>query len=595
MVRIIKHTLTARRGSIALCAAAMLLVSCNASLETVIVTVDHEEDAPVALRLVDLGRRRSDAESFVVPRSGDRDAPFRYRVARDGDGPLTIAAGARDGGASGLESPALTVVLEGDVAGGVVDIAAGEQVRRFHIDRIVAADATYEQFGRYHLVLPIPNSPVGPWEVEFIAAADSRGFHVRELHFSSRVPRFTVEPQGSPGGGAVYGDARMPVAISAAGVELTHLAAVVRDHTDGIRIWYTAEQSLFGDRATPPAGEIILSDLAIGVALRPGERSTIIRPLRYRRDAEGLAVTLPEGARVTAVEPVPLPGDPLEPVLIDLEELQQWPRELWRREEFGLFSWVDYPRILWTDHLSYDTQSAMFTRLAFFVEKRGFRGRLLTDEELAGRHGWNAHNYRPEGLADFFNTAERTDFLLNSAEEELLRIIVANRLLVEDPGAAPGSRWLPGSGGILSISQGSFPALRRLLTVHEAMHGVFYEEPRFREMSFNYWDNVLNPRERDFWEFFFSWMTYDPDDRYLMVNEFQSYILQQEERATNWYFGTQIAGRLRSAVPARVESINRFLADHPRTFTDAAAAFNQSLFEIAGMRGGDPFGLRLPR
>ena len=45
------------------------------------------------------------------------------------------------------------------------------------------------------------------------------------------------------------------------------------------------------------------------------------------------------------------------------------------------------------DTASYAVQARFFRRLAFYVEKQGYRGRLLTDAELGSRRGYNAHDY----------------------------------------------------------------------------------------------------------------------------------------------------------------------------------------------------------
>ena len=47
---------------------------------------------------------------------------------------------------------------------------------------------------------------------------------------------------------------------------------------------------------------------------------------------------------------------------------------------------------------------------------------LLSDTELAGKHGWNAHDYGPDGLASFFNAAAATRFPLDPEETLLLGI-----------------------------------------------------------------------------------------------------------------------------------------------------------------------------
>ena len=57
-------------------------------------------------------------------------------------------------------------------------------------------------------------------------------------------------------------------------------------------------------------------------------------------------------------------------------------------------------------------RTGFFRRLSYFVEKKGFRGSLMTNSELEGMHGWNAHDYRPEDLALFYTVADKQDFPL---------------------------------------------------------------------------------------------------------------------------------------------------------------------------------------
>ena len=129
------------------------------------------------------------------------------------------------------------------------------------------------------------------------------------------------------------------------------------------------------------------------------------------------------------------------------------------------------------DTADYATQSRLFRRLAFFVEKRGFRGRLLTDEDLAGRRGYNAHDYAAPDLARFFTLAQHEGVVLNEAELLLRDVAVMHGIVQPDPGGG----WRAGAGAILSISQASSPLLRDLLLRHEALHGLYFTHARYRE------------------------------------------------------------------------------------------------------------------
>jgi hypothetical protein len=349
---------------------------------------------------------------------------------------------------------------------------------------------------------------------------------------------------------------------------------------------------LFSRRDDRPAMLLELRNTAgesedLQVMLRPGRNRMVLRPALWGSSPTEVALGgIPEGVELLELRPLePPPENARVPIPTELAELLVYPQDAWREDDYELFSWSLYPEVLIVDSADYQVQAQFFRRLAFFVEKRGFQGTLLSDSDLANRHGWNAHNYNPEGLAAFYNAVAETDFPINAFEQELREIALENGLILQDDDGA----YVPGDGGVLAVSQESYPELRRLLVVHEAMHGVFYEEPGFRTRVFEYWDTVLTPREQGFWRDFFSWMSYSPDDRYLVVNEFQGYLLQQREAAVRWYFRTRVTGRLQNAYPNRREGFQRFLADHPRTFVDAGAAINQALYEESGMVGGDPF------
>jgi hypothetical protein len=280
------------------------------------------------------------------------------------------------------------------------------------------------------------------------------------------------------------------------------------------------------------------------------------------------------GAAAGAAVVAPIPAD-LATIL------SGYPRSAWRHADFEVFAWAAYPRVLVFDTADYATQARLFRRLAFFVEKRGFRGRLLRDAELAGRHGWNAHNYRPEGLAPFFTEAERQGLALNEEEQTLREILLANGIIrrVEDG-------YAPGDGGVLSISQSSYPLLRELLITHEAFHGVFYEENAFRDGVQDVWQG-LNDAERDYWRGLLGYMTYDPTDEYLMVNEFQAYLMQQTLDRVRGYLRGVLAPRYARARPNRRAEIERFLSEYPETFLRSAQAVEQILRSVSPLEAGE--------
>ena len=267
----------------------------------------------------------------------------------------------------------------------------------------------------------------------------------------------------------------------------------------------------------------------------------------------------------------PLPADPGAVLLYD--------PEFWRQPDYELFAWSRFPQILIMDTASYSVQSRFFKRLAFFVEKRGYRGRLVGDEEFAGLHGFNAHDYRAEDLARFFQKAREELFALNPEEELLKQILLANGI-VRDDGV-----FSPGKGGILSISRSSYPILRRHLLTHECAHGLFFSLPEFRKASFQAWDR-LSEQEQEFWKLFFRWVGYDTEDPYLIVNEYQAYLFQQPRSGVRYYFAVLTPSRLISSYPGQASWVQELIRSDPERFNRAFDYLETSLVEIAGVEGG---------
>jgi hypothetical protein len=324
-------------------------------------------------------------------------------------------------------------------------------------------------------------------------------------------------------------------------------------------------------------------DSAFEMRVRPGRHDVILYPDAEEVTAGRVVVrsAIP-GLSITGIAP-PEPYAAGEPLPADLGTILRYPTALWRSPDHELFRWTLYPQVLVIDTSDYATQARFFKRLAFFVEKEDFRGQLLTDEELAGRHGYNAHNYNGEGLAAFFTRAASTAFALTSEEELLREIVLAEGIIVRD-----GAGYAPGRGGILSVSQESkgFPGLRELLVTHEAYHGVYYGNAEYVSSIESLWDSLTQDEQR-FWLLLLDGMQYDTGDDYLITNEFQAYLLQQPVRSASWYFEVRSAGRLRRWKPAEASWIDAFLASSGDTFREQAERANALLFEHAGLVAGD--------
>jgi hypothetical protein len=229
------------------------------------------------------------------------------------------------------------------------------------------------------------------------------------------------------------------------------------------------------------------------------------------------------------------------PVSADPRVILDYPVEAWRDRRYEIFRWESFPSILILDTADYGVQDRLLKRLAFFVEKAGFRGRLSSDRELAGLHGWNAHDYRAEDLARFFDAAEKSGFPLLPEERELEAVLFDEGILLRD-----GDGIKSGEGAVISLSRESPGYLRELFMVHEGFHGLFFIDGAFRDFSRSRWEGLLPPARR-FILSFFDYQRYDINDEYLVINEFMAHCLQQPAPRAAVYFGQTLPARLSSS------------------------------------------------
>jgi predicted DCC family thiol-disulfide oxidoreductase YuxK len=286
---------------------------------------------------------------------------------------------------------------------------------------------------------------------------------------------------------------------------------------------------------------------------------------------------------VPSVFPRPIKGDPLFPII--------WPRENWRDPRFEIFSWDRYPSILIFDFADFAIQSRMLHRLAFYVEKAGFRGRLSHDYEIMHLHGWNAHNYRDYDLARFFDTARQTNFPLLDEEWELERILLNEGIIIKENG-----RIVPGEGAILSITRQSPGWLRYRFTAHEVFHGLYFRDEAFREFSRHRW-YAFSETGRRFLTAFLDSQQYDTNYEFLLINEFMGFTMQQSIIGAADYFGRHLPNVVLNtpyywAVPPRdpVTGTWPYLAD---IFTVEAEAFTDYVVRRWGLAAGRVWGFRV--
>lgn len=253
----------------------------------------------------------------------------------------------------------------------------------------------------------------------------------------------------------------------------------------------------------------------------------------------------------------------------------------WRCHDYEIYEWDRFPGVLFFDTIDYEVQADFFRRLAFFAEKVGFRGFILTDEQLGNMHGYHAHDYSAETLAAFFTKAMDMKNVLNE-RELLLRDILLQSGVIK----AESYSYVPGSGAVISISRESTAALRQSFIAHEAWHGIFFINEDFRNaVAAVYYtvDNNTMAFMKGFWASQ-PGLGYDPSDEFLMHNEFMAYIMQQPLGNVAQYF---VHCANRGTVIKAMPDLSRWVRENNgETFEDAAKIMNSYAYDNWGLSCG---------
>ena len=271
-----------------------------------------------------------------------------------------------------------------------------------------------------------------------------------------------------------------------------------------------------------------------------------------------------------------------KPIKTDPGLIIKWRMSNWRGNDYELFEWDRFPGILIFDTADYSIQDDFFRRLAYFVEKAGYRGRLLSDQELDGKHGYNAHDYKADDLARFFEKAREENFGLNAKEELLKQILLRNGVIKTDS----DGKFSAGEGAVISICRKSEEYLRRQFIAHEGWHGIFFTDSEFRNAVASIY-YTLDPRTKAYLVRYFQVtpsLNYDTKDEYLMKNEFMAYMLQQPVAQTGPYF-VKMASREHSQQLAKNEA-DYIIQTDAEGFTSAATLLDEYVSQRWNLNGG---------
>ena len=261
--------------------------------------------------------------------------------------------------------------------------------------------------------------------------------------------------------------------------------------------------------------------------------------------------------------------------------IPDWNEARWRNRDYEVFSWEEFPNVLIFDIRNYDVQDAFLKRLAFFAEKRGFKGTLQTDAAMKGMHGYNAHDYRTETLADFYNKATDENFPLGEKELLLKSILISNGLLSQD-----GAHVSANDGALISISRESPEYLRWQFLNHEGFHGVFFTHEELRAKMAEIY-NKMDYKSLEFVKSYYRVspeLDYDTTDLYLVQNELMAYTIQHKVSSVAPYY-KNLASRahVQKAIP---DLANYILDTNAAGFTAIAKEIDYFVNENYGLNAG---------
>lgn len=80
--------------------------------------------------------------------------------------------------------------------------------------------------------------------------------------------------------------------------------------------------------------------------------------------------------------------------------------------------------------------------------------------------------------------------------------------------------------------------------------------------------------------------SYNVSDEYLLINEFQAYLMQQKTELADSYFRGKINWML-GLKPHLVGEMRSLLANYGDTFTKSAELVENSAFSLTGIKAGD--------
>ncbi len=289
-----------------------------------------------------------------------------------------------------------------------------------------------------------------------------------------------------------------------------------------------------------------------------------------------------------------------------LYDMMHW-RAINPNDDYTVFRWQQYPNVLVFFFKDKQVQARYLKRLAFFVEKRGTRGSIMYDEQIAHRKGWGAHNYTIEDIRIFFekgrtqkfpridattgifpfHTEEldlkylliRQGFLLVSEKDKALLHATAETGEI-DYNMIANMPILSAKHYMVSIALTYSEELITALLCHELLHTFYFHDEQLRDYVATVWQQ-LNTKEQSIWKRFFAYNGYDETHAYLVQNEFFAYLLQRPIQSLSWYLTARI-------IPESKVSLNESETAHFSTaMQEIAKTLEQYIHTVYGVNAGN--------
>lgn len=247
-----------------------------------------------------------------------------------------------------------------------------------------------------------------------------------------------------------------------------------------------------------------------------------------------------------------------------------------RSDQLAVHALAGVSAILIFDFPSLAQQGEMFNRMVALAERgKAPRDRVLPPDELAALISslgktpstFSMGNDFPVGeLTRFFNLARQGRMDLNGQEAALRDFLVENGLASRKDDVLQA---VEPEGVVLSIPQAQpmgerdgvpvGAALRSTILRHEMGHGEYYANREYAEYCRRFWADVMTEAERNAFTGFLGRKHYDDNNRELMINETQAYLIHTPDPAA---FNAGMVG----LPPAAVQGLrDAFWAGKPPT------------------------------